>query len=154
VELTEVVLEFDVFGTPVPQGSMRSYGRSVVPTNASRLRPWRYAVAAEAEAEMARAGIPGWQHGPVSVEVVFRMPRPKSHYRADGRLKETAPLWTWKRPDIDKLLRAVLDGMTDAGVWTDDSQVVGVQAAKYYSDGPPGAAVSAWGTRRPEWWAQ
>ena len=35
-------------------------------------------------------------------------------------------------PDIDKLIRAILDGLTDAQVWHDDGQVVWLQAAKRY----------------------
>jgi Holliday junction resolvase RusA-like endonuclease len=37
------------------------------------------------------------------------------------------------RPDLDKLLRSTLDGLTDAGVWRDDSQVVSISAAKVYA---------------------
>jgi hypothetical protein len=35
-----------------------------------------------------------------------------------------------KRPDLDKLVRAVFDAIGSAGVWADDSQVVTVHAHK------------------------
>lgn len=35
-----------------------------------------------------------------------------------------------KPPDLDKLVRAIGDALTDAGVWTDDALVVGWYATK------------------------
>ena len=35
-----------------------------------------------------------------------------------------------KPPDLDKLVRAIGDALTDAGVWTDDALVVGWHATK------------------------
>lgn len=40
------------------------------------------------------------------------------------------------KPDIDNLLKAALDALTDAGMWSDDSQVVQVNAAKMYGITP------------------
>jgi len=39
-----------------------------------------------------------------------------------------------KMPDLDKLVRAVCDGLTDAGIWDDDSQVIRLIARKDYAD--------------------
>jgi len=46
----------------------------------------------------------------------------------------SAPDYPSKPPDIDKLMRAVLDSLTDAMVWTDDSLVVSVLARKVWVD--------------------
>jgi crossover junction endodeoxyribonuclease RusA len=83
--------------------------------------------------------------GAVGVIVTFFMPRPKSHY-GSGRnalnLKPSAPFYPAVMPDIDKLLRAVLDGLTDAQVWHDDGQVVLVHASKRYEvEAGPGAEI-------------
>ena len=40
------------------------------------------------------------------------------------------------KPDIDNLLKAALDALTDAGMWSDDSQVVQVNAAKMFGATP------------------
>lgn len=60
--------------------------------------------------------------GPVSVRLDFVMPRPKSAPR-----RFTPP--AVKRPDIDKLSRAVLDALTGI-CWHDDSQVIALTATK------------------------
>jgi crossover junction endodeoxyribonuclease RusA len=58
------------------------------------------------------------------------MPRPKS-------LPKRVTHMT-KKPDIDKLIRAVLDALKGVA-WCDDSQVVSVYASKRY--GQPGCKV-------------
>jgi Holliday junction resolvase RusA-like endonuclease len=78
--------------------------------------------------------------GPVSLAVSFYMPRPKRLMRKkdpDGMMLHTA------KPDIDNLLKAVMDALTTIGVWHDDTQVVSVSASKNYceKDGKPGAMI-------------
>lgn len=62
---------------------------------------------------------------PVQVEIVFIYPRPKYLGGDDLRLKDT-------KPDIDNIIKTVLDGITNAGIWTDDNIVVGLNCTKYY----------------------
>jgi len=47
-------------------------------------------------------------------------------------------------PDLDKLIRAINDSATDAGVIEDDSQVVEILAYKFYEaeNCPPGALIT------------
>lgn len=113
---------------------MRSFGRGrMVHSNAADLLPWRAHVSAVADQHVP----PMWDHtGPMKVEATFWLPRPKAHYRANGQLKP-APWWPVGRVgDLDKFVRALLDALTDAGVWGDDSQVVQLTAEKRYDDGP------------------
>ena len=76
-----------------------------------------------------------------SVRLDFFIMRPKSHYlpantkRPVPELKPGALAYPIGMPDVDKLTRAVLDGLTTAGIWFDDSQVIEVQATKHFSDG-------------------
>jgi crossover junction endodeoxyribonuclease RusA len=60
--------------------------------------------------------------GPVAVELEFVMPRPSATPK-----RRTPP--AVKKPDVDKLIRAVFDALTKV-VWTDDSVVTAVSASK------------------------
>lgn len=69
--------------------------------------------------------------------------------RCAGRglaLRPDAPVYVTCTPDLDKLLRAAKDGLTDAGVWTDDSRVVGYAGwpttCKRYAN--PGEEPGVW----------
>ena len=76
--------------------------------------------------------------GPVRVDLVFYMPRPKHHYTKASVLKESAPIAYAKKPDADNLAKAVLDAMTTMGVWDDDAQVAVLNIQKWYSAEPNG----------------
>lgn len=70
---------------------------------------------------------------PVEVTMAFYMPRPKSHFNKNG-LKPNADKWHSSRPDIDNLIKAVLDALTDSGAWEDDSLVVNLAVQKLYTE--------------------
>ena len=68
----------------------------------------------------------------VLVTLGFMFARPKSHYGtgANAReIKRSAPAYKSTRPDLDKLVRAVLDSLTGI-VFVEDSQVAGLSAWK------------------------
>jgi Holliday junction resolvase RusA-like endonuclease len=123
------VLSFTIYGVPVPKGSMKAFvpkgwSRAVMTNDSSRTRPWQEAVTCAAlEARGDRAPI----EEPVALWVRFFLPRPKS---APRRVTEPA-----KKPDLDKLLRSLKDGLTRAGIYRDDSQVVVVAARKEFAGG-------------------
>ena len=124
------VLKFRVPGQPVPQGSMRAYGRHVVHANGPRLLPWRAAVTAAAQAAITEHGEWDGRH-PMRVDAVFTFAPLQKHFRG-GSLRSDAPYYRSTRPDLDKLIRAVLDALTDAGVWADDAQVVMITSRKTF----------------------
>lgn len=78
--------------------------------------------------------------GPVSLRVVFAMPRPRAHYRSNGDLKHSAPTYHLSRPDATKLLRRLEDALTLIA-WADDSTVQ-PSVRKVYADRPE--QVGAW----------
>ena len=81
---------------------------------------------------LAKAQIKTPMSGPVSMEIVFHFARPKSHF---GKvLKASAPDHHVKRPDVDNLIKTVLDGMNGIA-WIDDAQVVYVKASKVWTEG-------------------
>lgn len=143
--MSEIVL--DVTGYPAPQGSKKAWvnkatGRAQMREQASeRIGLWRQDVKAAAFNYIARREGTGDPFAtlsqPVAADIVFRFPRPKSHFRT-GRyahlLRDNAPVFPTTRSvgDVDKLIRATLDALTVAGILADDSQVVHVDAWKIY----------------------
>lgn len=82
--------------------------------------------------------------GPCALDLTFKMPRPKSHYTKKG-LKPESPIWFDHKPDADNLAKAVMDCLTDIGVWEDDDQVVHLSVQKAYAEGDDtGCWISIW----------
>lgn len=126
---------FDVDGVPVPQGSMRGFragSRVILTSDNKKTRPWKDQVR-DAVRDLRGDSPP--LSGPVRVMLTFCMPRPKYHLDRHGAVRADAPSRHDKKPDVDKLSRAVLDALTEAGVWKDDSQVAELDAVKLYTDG-------------------
>lgn len=123
-----------VLGNPAPQGSKRHVGRGVMLESSKRLAPWRSNVRS---ACLDAAGKPlAFFDGAVYVELLFVLKRPVS------TPKSRTPV-AIKKPDIDKLARAILDAIGSAGVWRDDSQVVALSAYKRIAmlDETPGCRI-------------
>ena len=78
--------------------------------------------------------------GPVLVTIVWFLPRPQSLCR---KRDPEGPVLCWKRPDRDNLDKAVLDVLTNMGMFRDDAQVCRGEPAKYYHSkaGRPGTVV-------------
>ena len=106
-------------GVAAPQGSKRHVGRGIMVESSAKLKPWRESVRWSI-LEVWR-GTP--LAGAVTVDLEFIMPRPASTPK-----RSTPP--AMKRPDIDKLCRAMLDAIGSAGIWGDDSQVTTLRAGK------------------------
>lgn len=128
-------IEFAVDGVPIPQGSKTAFvvGKRAVVTDANKgtLKPWRALVTAAALDALARS-FQDPLEGAIDVEVVFSFVRPKS--------VPLTRVYPSVKPDVDKLARAVLDGLTDSGLFRDDAQVVRLVATKVYAS-TPGARV-------------
>ena len=76
--------------------------------------------------------------GPIRVELVFFLPRPKDHYgtgKNANKLKKTAPEWHIKKPDIDNLVKWILDALSSV-FWSDDSIICDLYVAKRYDEKP------------------
>lgn len=67
--------------------------------------------------------------GAIKVDCLFVFPSPKSKKSQTGNYK-------FSKPDIDNLLKAIFDALTDVSLWADDSQVVEIHSAKMYGDEP------------------
>lgn len=79
--------------------------------------------------------------GPIKLDLIFILPRPKYLLRKsdpDGWIPHT------KRPDRDNLVKGTQDGLTASGFWLDDSQIFDGRTVKYYAErgGDPRIIVS------------
>jgi Holliday junction resolvase RusA-like endonuclease len=132
---------FTVHGSPAPQGSKKGFynkhtGRVQMVESSKKVKPWRQAVVAQALDHVEG----GPFTGALEVRLRFMMARPKGHYgtgRNAGKVKESAPAYPAVMPDLDKLARSTLDGLGDAGVFTDDSRIVTLRLEKRYTDYEP-----------------
>jgi Holliday junction resolvase RusA-like endonuclease len=135
---------FTVFGTdPAPQGSKKYVGTRRTAAGANipmiveaspKLPAWRKAVSDAVKQAMIDSGDLSKFDGAVKLEAVFYLTRKKTVTRE----YPTVP------PDLDKVLRSLMDGITakGEGVWGDDSQVVRLEVSKKYAVGQSGVAVT------------
>jgi len=128
----KVLYHLFVNGIPRAQSRPRlgQYGNFY--SNSSEVKAWK----AQIEAAFLPCRRPTIV-GPVILRVCFYLPRPKKMKNAGNSLNVPHT----KRPDTDNLLKAVMDSMSDVGVWKDDAQVYRTDAGKYYADRKPGAQI-------------
>jgi crossover junction endodeoxyribonuclease RusA len=129
----ETALSVFVPGQPAPQGSKRYVGHGRMIESSRALPAWREAVRWTA--------VNAWAQRPpltgaVVLSLAFVLRRPAS------TPKRRTPAAT-KKPDASKLLRAVEDALTDAGVWRDDSLVIELHVTKRLAecDEAPGCHI-------------
>ena len=127
------MISFVVYGTAQPAGSktvgFAKSGKHFVRDSAKGSAEWKRAIAQVAGAKMAGRAL---LEGPLELDVVFYLPRPKGHYGARG-LRPSAPRHPTVKPDATKLLRAMEDACTGL-VWRDDAQIVKQVVAKSYGE--------------------
>jgi crossover junction endodeoxyribonuclease RusA len=115
------MIEVFIPGIPAPQGSKKHVGNGVMIESCKALKPWRESIRTRL---MNEAGQPIERiEGAVVSTLEFILPRPKS------TPKKRTPLAT-KKPDLDKLERAVNDAVKSAGCIVDDSFIVRTVKAK------------------------
>ena len=130
--MTEISIT--VHGRPRSRGSKRAvhrHGKTILLDSDKHSRAWVDAIRAAAgevwDGELLR--------GPVLVDVIFFFARPKCHFGTGKNAsvkKASAPITHTQKPDVDKSLRGVLDGLTGV-VFADDCQVVRAIAAKAWT---------------------
>lgn len=136
---------FTVAGKPAPQGSKSAFatktGRVVMVEQAGKsLHNWRDSVilAAQNAKSMVDFDELGPLTGPLHVTVDFYLPMPASRPKAD---REKRLLWRPQTPDIDKLTRSVLDGLTQSMLIRDDGQICSLLIQKMESTMWTGANI-------------
>ena len=124
---------FFVPGLPIAKGSARGFlhrhtGRIIViQDNRKKQKTWSAQIGL-----CARAAGVTLSTAPIRLRLAFQFSRPKSHLNAAG-LKLAAPRAHTQKPDLDKLVRCVLDALTGLA-YPDDSRVVSVDARKDWAE--------------------
>lgn len=127
---------FIVPGEPIPQprprvgaggkrGTTARRPRAYLPTD-HPIRAFKHAVAIFARRHGVRL-----LTGAVECRIVFVLKRPKSQTRKRGPNPRE---WHAKRPDVDNLVKAVLDGLNGLA-WLDDGQVAVLRSTKWVAAG-------------------
>jgi Holliday junction resolvase RusA-like endonuclease len=128
-----VSVRIQAFGRPAPKGSRSikvSHGKAHSWPNSKHEAPWIAAVQEATEGVMR-------YHEPV-----------EPPYAVDLRLllsKPQRPKHRWPTAhDLDKLARAVVDGLVKGGAMIDDRHVIELHAAKEFVSDPEQAGVIAY----------
>lgn len=123
------MITFWIDGIPASQGSKKHVGRGIMIEANKQLPAWRKAI--EDKAREIHKGEPIDQ--PVIVRADFFLPKPK---RPRWLVPATAL-------DLDKLQRALGDGLEKGGVLKNDARIVTWIATKHYAkNGKPGCQVT------------
>src|SRR5262245_3595220 len=122
-------IEFEVYGVPVPKGSMKAFMRAgmtypVITHDNVKTKPWASAVTTIAQQHRP----PYPSAGAIALTLRFSMPKPKG-------LPKRTPSFMTKRPDLDKLIRVIGDCLRGV-FYVDDAQIVKLDAEKTYANIP------------------
>ena len=117
--LPDGTVAITVLGRPAPQGSKTPLGLEANP----RTRPWREMIRSLCVDKLPADWVS--LDGPIDVETWFFFVRLRGHKPGDLPCTKTTY-------DVDKLARAMNDGLTAGGVIVDDARIVDLDVRKRY----------------------
>lgn len=121
-------LNFHIQGKPEPKGRPR-FTRSGCPYTPVKTKKWERDVAIQAKRFAPKEVFTG----ALSLTLLFRLPRPKSLPKLT--------VWHVKKPDLDNLVKAVIDGL-EGIIFKGDQQIFQLVAFKQYcEDDEPGVKI-------------
>lgn len=122
-------VKFAIPGKPVGKGRPRFFrGHAVTPKETREYE--------EDVGFFCKLAAPGVKlTGNISVVITAYYPIPKSYTKKARSLIACLMKRPTVKPDLDNVVKVVLDGLTKVGLWSDDSLVVDLRAAKFYDDG-------------------
>lgn len=118
------MISFFINGLPKPQARARTFFRpgAKFPTTWSPKSDWFSVCYYKALENRPRQAL----EGPLAVELRIYLPRPKSVAKAIFRPAV--------RPDLDNYEKAILDALTQAGIWKDDGLICELHSHKFYTE--------------------
>lgn len=147
---TAPAIQFRVDGVPKGQPRPRAFvrGGHAAVYDPGTAEGWKSCIAVAAKPHIPPTPLAGT----IALTVEFIMPRPRAHFRTGkhaSELRGDAPEHHCSRPDVDNLTKAVLDALTDIGMWIDDAQIALLGAVKLYGV-KPGANIEIHQVRAAE----
>jgi len=123
---------FTIYGEPVPKGRPRfsTRGKFPVAYTPEKTKNYESDVAMMAKAAMG-ASEPLEGALEAFIYVTFPVPASYSKKRTEACLSDSEK--HTKKPDLDNVVKAVLDGMSDI-VFLSDSQITSIHATKVYGE--------------------
>ena len=113
-----------IFGPPVAMGRprMTKQGRAYTPAKSRE-----YMAHAVDQIQRQYGDAPQLANEPLRLQLVFVHKRP-------ARIKCTQRTPKTTKPDIDNLIKMVMDALTKSGIWLDDNIVTEVAASDWYAN--------------------
>lgn len=135
-------ITFFAVGLPRAQPRPRAYARRMGARFVARVYSddaaagWKTSIALAARPHIPRTPLTG----PLRVDLTVYFPRPQ---RMLTKKWPDGPILHDVKPDRDNVDKAILDSLTDARMWGDDSQVCAGEVRKYYAarGGATGAQI-------------
>lgn len=124
------IIEFYIYGVPVPEGRARftKTGRAYTP---AKTRAWKGLVHKAALEAFIESGMFGPLSGALTMSLDFTLPIPPSwtkRKQAEASGQFIRPIG---KPDTDNLAKAVMDGCNEV-LYFDDAQIVALSVRKRY----------------------
>ena len=126
-------LKIVIDGVPVPKGRPR-FTKAGVAYTPEKTRAYEKQAAIIADIGMRANGLKTFEC-PVTVLATAYLPIPKSMTKKDRAEALSGTLLPAKKPDVDNIAKAALDGLHGI-VWRDDSLIVGLSIKKRYGERP------------------
>lgn len=131
VKMNEIFMNIHIDPSTIPtaqQKGVRVVGHRAMFYTKAKVRQGMEAL----KAEISRHVTSEWRPSPdaaLRVRIMFVFGYPKSASKAE----RSHDSYMTRRPDLDNMVKGLLDAMTQVGVWCDDSQVAEIHAEKIRS---------------------
>ncbi len=126
-------ISFTVFGEPIAQGRPKfaRIGNHVSAYDPAKSRSYKAIVRDEAIKYKPDKPL----EGPLALSVMVYKSIPKSLSKKRTQQALEGELRPITKPDLDNVIKGIKDSLKGI-IWRDDSQVIALQAGKWYSDRP------------------
>jgi len=129
-----------VTGPPQGQGRPKFSSRGGTPRAYTPAKTRSYAQ--QVQTEWIAAGRPTLPDGPYRLSIAVHHERPAGHFLRDGGLSAAGARAQYPgKPDLDNVVKGILDALVACGAIPDDRHLVSLSALKLWAEGDPPRVV-------------